>query len=49
METACLEANDNVRFLKPLRKYFEKLNGMDDFTGGQLLTCSAGWQWQVHD
>eukprot|EP00891_Asterochloris_glomerata_P002883 jgi/Astpho2/2883/Aster-01037 len=33
VETACLEANDNVRILKPLRKYFEKLNGMDDFTG----------------
>jgi dynein heavy chain, axonemal len=25
------EANDNVKFLKPLRKYLEKLNMMDEF------------------
>ena len=30
--TACLEANDTVKYLKPLRKYLEKLNSMDDFT-----------------
>ena len=29
--TACLEANDTVKYLKPLRKYLEKLNSMDDF------------------
>ncbi|KAK9808985.1 hypothetical protein WJX72_007373 [[Myrmecia] bisecta] len=26
------EANDNVKFLKPLRKYLEKMNCSDDFT-----------------
>ena len=30
--TACGEANDTVKYLKPLRKYLEKLNSMDDFT-----------------
>ena len=28
---ACTEANDTVKYLKPLRKYLEKLNSMDDF------------------
>ena len=28
----CTEANDTVKYLKPLRKYLEKLNSMDDFT-----------------
>ena len=32
VNTACLEANDTVRYLKPLRKYLEKMNTMDDFT-----------------
>ena len=31
IELAREEANDNVKFLQPLRKYLEKLNGMDDF------------------
>ncbi len=31
VEAARQEANDNVKFLKPLRKYLEKLNAMDDF------------------
>lgn len=31
VNTACLEANDTVKYLKPLRKYLEKLNSMDDF------------------
>ena len=29
---ACLEANDTVKYLRPLRKYLEKMNSMDDFT-----------------
>ncbi|DBB00313.1 TPA: Dynein beta chain, flagellar outer arm [Trebouxia sp. C0004] len=32
VNTACLEANDTVKYLKPLRKYLEKMNSMDDFT-----------------
>ena len=32
VNTACLEANDTVKYLKPLRKYLEKMNTMDDFT-----------------
>jgi dynein heavy chain, axonemal len=32
VEAARCEANDIVKFLKPLRRYFEKLNMMDDFT-----------------
>jgi dynein heavy chain len=31
VEAARQEANDNVKFLKPLRKHFEKLNLMDEF------------------
>lgn len=31
VEQARLEANDNVKFLKPLKKYLEKLNQMDEF------------------
>eukprot|EP00879_Flechtneria_rotunda_P005416 GHRR01005708.1.p1 GENE.GHRR01005708.1~~GHRR01005708.1.p1 ORF type:complete len:1495 (+),score=578.36 GHRR01005708.1:300-4784(+) len=31
VEAARQEANDNVTFLKPLRRYFEKLSVMDDF------------------
>lgn len=31
VEAARQEANENVKFLKPLRKYLEKLNTMDDF------------------
>jgi dynein heavy chain len=31
VEAARSEANDNVKFLKPLRKYLDKLNLMDDF------------------
>eukprot|EP00878_Enallax_costatus_P014708 GHUV01015385.1.p1 GENE.GHUV01015385.1~~GHUV01015385.1.p1 ORF type:complete len:890 (+),score=327.73 GHUV01015385.1:1824-4493(+) len=31
VEAARHEANENVKFLKPLRKYLEKLNTMDDF------------------
>ncbi|PNW78281.1 hypothetical protein CHLRE_09g403800v5 [Chlamydomonas reinhardtii] len=31
VEAAQQEANDNVKFLKPLRKYLDKLNMMDDF------------------
>ncbi len=31
VDAARQEANDNVKFLKPLRKYVEKLNMMDDF------------------
>lgn len=31
VEAARAEANDNVKFLRPLRKYLEKLNLMDDF------------------
>eukprot|EP00967_Tisochrysis_lutea_P018251 scaffold20681_cov23-Tisochrysis_lutea.AAC.1 len=30
-ELAREEANDNVKFLQPLRKYLDKLNMMDDF------------------
>lgn len=33
VEAARHEANENVKFLKPLRKYLEKLNTMDDFVG----------------
>jgi dynein heavy chain len=32
VELARQEANDNVKFLKPLRKYLDKLNSMDEFT-----------------
>ncbi|KAL6747291.1 flagellar outer dynein arm heavy chain beta [Haematococcus lacustris] len=32
VELARHEANDNVKFLKPLRKYLEKLNQLDEFT-----------------
>ena len=28
---ACTEANDTVKYLKPLRKYLEKLNNMYDY------------------
>jgi dynein heavy chain len=31
VDAARQEANDNVRFLKPLRRFLEKLNSMDDF------------------
>lgn len=31
VSAACTEANDIVKYLKPLRKYLEKLNSMDDF------------------
>lgn len=31
VEAARQEANDNVKFLKPLRRYLERLNTMDDF------------------
>jgi hypothetical protein len=31
VEAARLEADDNCKFLKSLRKMFEKLNVMDDF------------------
>lgn len=31
MAAARVEANDNVKFLAPLQKYFEKLNMADDF------------------
>lgn len=32
VERAREEANSNVRFLKPLKKHLEKLNGLDEFT-----------------
>lgn len=32
VEAARFEANDNVKFLKPLKKYLEKLNMLDEFT-----------------
>lgn len=32
VELARAEANDNVKFLKPLKKYLEKLNMLDEFT-----------------
>ncbi|GAX83887.1 hypothetical protein CEUSTIGMA_g11312.t1, partial [Chlamydomonas eustigma] len=32
VELARKEANDNVKFLKPLKKYLEKLNQLDEFT-----------------
>ena len=32
VEAARSEANDNVKFLKPLKKYLEKLNMLDEFT-----------------
>lgn len=32
VKTARTEANSNVQYLKPLKKYFEKLELMDDFT-----------------
>ncbi len=44
------EANDNVKFLKPLRRYLEKLSTMDDFTALVDLfkpimhTCMLIWK-----
>ncbi len=32
VELARQEANDNVKFLRPLRKYLDKLNMLDEFT-----------------
>lgn len=47
------EANDNVKFLKPLRRHLEKLSLMDDFPalvrlGGLAAPhCGAG-QGEMH-
>ena len=38
VEAARLEADDNCKFLKALRKLFEKLNMMDDF--------QVGWEFE---
>lgn len=37
VEAAREEANDNCKFLRPLRKLFEKLDAMDDFQVGHWV------------
>lgn len=48
------EANDNVKFLRPLKKYLEKLNGLDEFVALVELfkpimhTLSLIWRYSAN-